>query len=62
MAQCPERAQKQTHAVQQKRARYSITSSARAAFETGLCRACFDLSDGGALGFASAPVPEFSSI
>jgi len=48
--------------VQQKRARYSITSSARAAFETGLCRACLDLSDGGALGFASAPVPEFSSI
>jgi hypothetical protein len=28
--------------------RYSITSSARQAFETGLRHACFDLSDGGA--------------
>jgi hypothetical protein len=31
--------------------RYSITSSARRAFETGLRRACFDLSDSGAYGF-----------
>jgi hypothetical protein len=39
-----------THVVQQKRE--SITSSARRrAFETGLRRACLDLSDGGALGF-----------
>jgi hypothetical protein len=58
-----QRCHSRTHAVQQKEsATRSPRRRARRAFETGLRRICFDLSDGGALASPSAPVTEFSSI
>src|ERR1700676_3099362 len=51
LRQCLSCATSRIHAVQQKEGAIRSPRRRRRAFETGLRRACFDLSDGGALGF-----------